>query len=193
MNTQKFKNKRIIVIHGYTASSQSHWFPWLKQALENQGAVVTIPSMPNSSEPDPVEWLQYLESLSLPLDENTIFIGHSLGCITLLKFLDVHQKEIDKIGGYILVSGFAKTLETIPSLKAYTEYQLDYDALISMTKHRASIISSNDEIVMPDHSIDLANLLHTETIFVENAGHFLERDGYKEFADILAILEKMNL
>lgn len=191
MNNQDFNNKHIIIIHGYTASPQSHWFPWLKKYLENQGAVVTIPAMPNSSDPDPVEWLQYLEQLSLPLDANTILIGHSLGCITGLRFLEKHRKEIDQIGGYILVSGFAETLETIPSLKGFTDYQLDDDALISITEHRASMISSNDEIVKPEYSVKLANRLQIQKLYVENAGHFLDRDGYTELADIFPVLEQM--
>lgn len=191
MNKQNFQNKRVIIVHGYAASPQSHWFPWLKKTLENQGAVVTVACMPNSSTPDPVEWLQFLENLSLPLDENTIFIGHSLGCITVLNYLNKYSKEIDKIGGYILVSGFDETLETLPSLKKHTDCKLDYTALVSLTEQRISIISSNDGIVNPKLSENLARLLKTDTVHVKNAGHFLDRDGYKEFTDILSVLEVM--
>ena len=26
--------KKVFIIHGFQASAQSHWFPWLKQQLE---------------------------------------------------------------------------------------------------------------------------------------------------------------
>lgn len=191
MANQDFENKHIIIVHGYTASPQSHWFPWLKKKLESQGAVVTIPAMPNSSDPNFAEWLQYLEGLSLSIDQNTIFIGHSLGCITVLRFLEKHRKEIDQIGGYLLVAGFAETLANIPFLKTFTEDQLDDNTLISITEHRVSMISLNDEIVKSEYSVNLANRLQTQKLFVENAGHFLDRDGYKELADIFPILEEM--
>ncbi|CAI3923844.1 MULTISPECIES: alpha/beta hydrolase [Commensalibacter] len=55
MNKQNFRNKNVVIVHGYAAPSQSHWFPWLKETLESQVAVVTIACMPNSSTPDPVE------------------------------------------------------------------------------------------------------------------------------------------
>lgn len=197
MDTQVFKNKKILIVHGYHASSQSHWFPWLKAILEQQGATVYIPNLPNSSFPDPVEWLQCLEDMPFSIDEYTLCIGHSLGCITLLKFLDTHKQQLHKIGGYILVSGFSKIFdkglssEEFALLQEHTNYQLDYKEVMNITDHRVSIVSSNDYLVTPDLSLELAKALHTKIVMVENAGHFLGRDGYYEFHDILSVLQTM--
>ncbi|WP_152534187.1 MULTISPECIES: alpha/beta hydrolase [Commensalibacter] len=62
-----------------------------------------------------------------------MFISHSLGCVSVLNFVNKSCKEIDRIGGYILVSGFTEPLETLPFLKRHTDSKLDYKALLSFT------------------------------------------------------------
>lgn len=48
----KLKTKNIYIIHGFTASSQANWFPWIKKQLELKGSDVFIPDMPNSNNPN---------------------------------------------------------------------------------------------------------------------------------------------
>ncbi|KLN45541.1 esterase, partial [Providencia rettgeri] len=50
---------------------------------------------------------------------------------------------------------------------------------------RISIISTNDEIVSPSSSKALAEALKTQVILEENAGHFLDREGYTAFKTLL--------
>ncbi|MEX0447273.1 alpha/beta hydrolase [Xenorhabdus sp. SGI246] len=52
-----------------------------------------------------------------------------------------------------------------------------------------SIISSNDEIVSPQSSYALANSLQTEIINIENAGHFLDRDGFTRLLPVYDVLK----
>lgn len=189
INNQCLQNKKIIIVHGYTASPQKNWFPWLKVQLEQLGASVIVPEMPDSEAPDPTRWLQHLQDSQIELDADTILIGHSLGCITLLRFLMAQQQQNPKIDGYILVSGFANEQQTLPELKEHTNLTLDYPYLKSVSDNRISIISSNDSIVSPQSSITLADLLETNVITVENAGHFLDREGFNEFPLILDILK----
>lgn len=189
INNQYLKNKKIIIIHGYTASPQKNWFPWLKVQLEQLGASVFVPEMPDTQAPNPMHWLQHLQDSQIKLDADTILIGHSLGCITLLRFLMAQQQQNPKVGGYILVSGFADEQQTLPELKAHTNFTLNYPYLKSVSNNKVSIISSNDTIVSPQSSITLADLLETNVITVENAGHFLDREGFNEFPLILNILK----
>lgn len=109
-------------------------------------------------------------------------IGHSLGCITALRFL---QNTRQSVAGYVLVSGFDETQETLPELQHHTLEPLNYDELIQIANNRISIISTNDEIVSPRSSKALAEALKTQVIIEESAGHFLDREGYTEFKTLL--------
>lgn len=181
----KLTNKKVIIIHGYTASPEKNCFPWLKEQLEQQGVVVKVPAMPDPLSPDPQRWQQHLLDAQIELDKDTVVIGHSLGCVTLLRYLASQQQQV---GGYLLVSGFTEEQATLPELKAHTDISLDYANLKSLSDKRISIISSNDSIVSPQSSRTLATLLETEVITVENAGHFLDREGFSEFPLILKVL-----
>ncbi|PHM51360.1 RBBP9/YdeN family alpha/beta hydrolase [Xenorhabdus sp. KK7.4] len=186
-----FSGKKVIIIHGYTASPSSNWFPWLKEVLTEQGAEVIVPEMPESLSPTPEEWAKKLMEIAPNVDDNTIFIGHSLGCVALLRHLEAIKDSTDKIGGYILVSAFDSVQSTMPELASFTLQPLNYAFLCEVTAHRVSIISSNDEIVSPESSHALANSLQTEIINIENAGHFLDREGFIRLLPVYDALKAM--
>lgn len=96
------KSTNIYVIHGYTSSSQAEWFPWLKEQFKNSQVKIDILNMPDSDDPHLEPWLKHLRKNVLDIDENTIFIGHSLGCVTALRY--ILEKNI-KIKGAILFQG----------------------------------------------------------------------------------------
>ncbi|ELX8380530.1 RBBP9/YdeN family alpha/beta hydrolase [Providencia vermicola] len=183
---ENLNNKKVIIVHGYTASPEKNWFPWLKAQLEQCGASVFVPAMPDPQAPDPQRWLQFLLDANIKLDTNTVLIGHSLGCVSVLRFL---AEQRQRVGGYIFVSGFTDEQKTLPELKPHTEFIFDYPYLKSLADYRVSVISNNDQIVSPQSSRTLADNLETEVITVENAGHFLDREGFCEFPLILALLK----
>ncbi|PHM46183.1 esterase [Xenorhabdus mauleonii] len=191
-NNGLFAGKKIIVIHGYTASPASHWFPWLKEVLTAQGAEVVIPEMPDSSSPKPESWANALMNIAADIDENTLLISHSLGSITTLRHLEAIRSESLRIGGYIWVAGCDSSQKTLPELDAFfTNEPLDYSYLRGLTEHRVSIISANDEIVSPQSSYALAHALQTEIITIENGGHFLDRDGFTRLLPVYDALVAM--
>ncbi|CAM3812427.1 RBBP9/YdeN family alpha/beta hydrolase [Xenorhabdus thuongxuanensis] len=187
----RFSGKKIIIVHGHTASPSSHWFPWLKEKLTEQGAEVIIPTMPDTSSPKPEAWAKMLMDIAPEADEDSIFVGHSLGCITLLRHLESMRSQHLRIGGYILVSGFDSPQITLPELDFFTVEPLDYAFLREVTEHRFSLISSNDEIISPQFSLALAHSLQTEVINIDNGGHFLDRDGFTRLLPVYDILENM--
>ncbi|EPQ7202155.1 RBBP9/YdeN family alpha/beta hydrolase [Providencia stuartii] len=182
---ESLKGKKFVIVHGYTASPEKNWFPWLKAELASLGALVYVPEMPEPLSPEPLKWQQHLKNLAIEIDENTLFIGHSLGCVTVLRFLEQQVAKGNKVGGYILVAGFDQEQRTLPELKPHTLSRLDYPYLIDIADKRISIISTNDWVVSPQSSQTLAKALQTEVIIEEEAGHFLDREGYTEFPTLL--------
>ena len=111
--------KKIYIIHGYNASANRHWFPWLEQELTSDKNIsVKVLDIPSPTEPKLGEWIGKLSESIDKLGQNIFFIAHSLGCIALLGYLET-LKELPKIGGIILVSGFNKKLENIPELNNF--------------------------------------------------------------------------
>jgi predicted alpha/beta hydrolase family esterase len=86
------KAKNILFIHGWEASPHEHWFPKAKEKFEKAGYKVYIPEMPGNYFPKKEKWLEIVGNLHP--DKNWILIGHSLGGVTVLKYLENAQKPI---------------------------------------------------------------------------------------------------
>lgn len=190
MNKQYFNGKQVVIVHGYTASPSANWFPWLRETLIAEGAEVLSPPMPDSQAPQPLAWAQTLAKLLPYADTSTFLIGHSLGCIALMHHLQ-SMPSGTRVGGYVLVSGFDCGLSTLPELAAFMSSPLDYAVLRQRAVRRASIISTDDAIVAPQASHQLAAALDTRVVEVSRGGHFLDRDGYTSLPPAYEALRAM--
>ena len=180
----------VYIVHGYTASSQAEWFPWLKDKLIEIGTTVTVFDMPNPNAPVPMEWDAYLENNIAECGESTFFVGHSLGCIALLRYLE-KQAVTTKIGGVILVSGFLEPVPTLPMLDSFLKQDLNTPKLIKMVEKRLVISSPKDWIVDYQYSSKLAKQMKARLITVESGGHFIAQEGFTEFPLVYDELCKM--
>ncbi len=98
-----FNMKKVYMIHGWGGSSGGDWFPWLKKELEKRKIHVYAFDMPDTEHPRIDEWVKELEYRIDEIDEETYFIGHSIGCQTILRFLEKLHKN-KKIGGCLFVA-----------------------------------------------------------------------------------------
>lgn len=138
--------KTVYIIHGYRANPESHWFPWLKDKLSAEGAHVFVLPMPNSKEPDVKVWGDFLDANIQSHDEDTFFVAHSLGCITLLHHL---EHVTNPIGGFVLASAFSDPLPDLPELNAFTSLGYSPEHTVKIVKHRSVVVSLNDYLVPP--------------------------------------------
>lgn len=180
---------KAVIIHGYTSHCDAEWFPWLKTRLERDGLMPYIPEMPDSDHPVLQDWLNQLEREIPVFDEDTLLIGHSLGCITLLRYL---QRKKTKIGGLILVSGFigrnpmrAQSRE----LSAFTDAPLDLPLIERLAPRRMTITARNDDIVPSACTVEMAEQLRTDLIVLNEGGHFIARDGYTRFPVLYQVIQ----
>lgn len=102
--------KRAFLIHGWEGDPEEEWRPWLKKELEKKGFEVYVPAMPDTATPTMEKWVPFLAEIVGKPDENCYFVGHSLGCITILRYLET-LNEGEKVGGVVLVAGFGHDLE----------------------------------------------------------------------------------
>ena len=182
-------NKHVYIIHGYAASPTDHWFPWLKQKLETQGATVTVLALPDSQSPTVEAWDQYLKNnVALP-DKNTFFVAHSLGCITLLRYLSA-LPEHSRVGGITIVSGFAEPLQERPQLNPFVKEGYAVEKVKRISGQYDVIASKNDSIVPYVLTKHLAQQLGANLTSLENGGHFLAREGFQQFDTVYDVVER---
>lgn len=185
------KKINIYAVHGYTSSNDTEWFPWLKEQFNNTSVNVCIPKMPDSNNPCFEEWIGKLKSTITNMDENTILIGHSLGCVTLLQYI---LQENIKIKGAILVSGFIREnpmkVQT-EGLSQFVDKDLDIEIIKELIPIKRVITAIDDDIVPSKATMSLANELEAELIVLKNGKHFIARDGYTEFPVLLKELNKI--
>src|SRR4030067_3170430 len=105
----EFKN-RLIMVHGWAGTPTGGWFPWLASEMGQRGWKVLVPAMPNTNNPKQAEWVPFLKQIVGKVDKNTFMVGHSLGCVTILRFLESLPSE-EQIGGVVLVAGVDNPLK----------------------------------------------------------------------------------
>lgn len=181
----------IYVIHGYTSSSKSEWFPWLKEQFKEKNIKVYIPDMPDSDDPHLEPWLEHLRKNIVTVDENTIFIGHSLGCVTILRY--ILEKNI-KIKGAIFVSGFINEnpmKKQTEGLQEFMEGDLDISRIKNLIPSMTVITAVDDDIVPTKATQKLAQALDAHLIVLEEGKHFIARDGYTDFPILLNKIKEL--
>ncbi|MDG4944603.1 RBBP9/YdeN family alpha/beta hydrolase [Staphylococcus agnetis] len=167
------------IAHGYHADPYQHWFPWLKNVLEIEGHDVKVIKFPNPDTPRVEEWIPAMNEQVQHLNHDTLFVAHSLGVITTLKFLN--DADISSIGGVSLVSGFKDRLPHMPELDAFVDQHIDYDALKIKLNHRFCIAAKNDTIVPFSYTAKLSDVLGAKLYVQEEGGHFCREDGFESF------------
>lgn len=171
------KKSRLIIVHGFMATPADHWFGWLKERAEALGMTVIIPQMPDSGAPDAQRWQETLRQQVGEVDDGTYFVGHSLGCITALRYLS-RRLDKERAGGIIMVSGFSEPVPVLPELDAFTAAPLDNLENLTGITRRAVIASLNDDIVAAEYSLRLSQQLNAPLYGLPDGGHFLDRDGF---------------
>lgn len=188
---QRRAAKGVVLVPGYGANPASDWFPWLSRSISEKFALpTTTVKMPNPKIPRLRAWLSALQSQVGTIDEGTYFIAHSLGCITLLRFLESLPDGLC-VGGVILVSCFDEPLRLLPIVNSFTAVRPDYGAIVSRVG-KSLVISSTSDILVPQRlSEKVRDSLGADFLQIPNAGHFSAFDGYTEFPQLLDAFTSM--
>ncbi len=173
------------IIHGSYGNPYKNWIHWLKTQLSKRKLNGLVPSFPTPYKQDYESWSKLLKVYHEIgyITENTTFITHSLGGIFVIKFLIENQIKIKKI---ITVAGFNIFFDDDQSL--YDTFYLSDKQLINVKNLCSKIIciySDNDPYVPKEKAELFANNLNAAEILINNAGHFNEKTGYKEFKELL--------
>lgn len=191
------KNKRVFLIHGWGGYPEEGWRPWLKNELEKRGFEVYVPVMPDTEHPRANAWLKELKNAVGVPNKDCYFVGHSLGCITILRYLETLQ-EGQKIGGAVLVAGFTDIKitidkdEDINEIKTFFEQEVNFKKIKTHCKKFIAIHSDNDPYVPLRYADILKEKLEAKVIIEHNMKHFSGDDGITELPIALNSILKME-
>ena len=189
--------KRAFIIHGWGGNPNEPWLKWLKLQLGSKGFEATNLEMPDTWHPKISEWVGKLNESVGNTDRDTYFVGHSIGCQAVMRYLE--QLPVDqKVGGVIFVAGwFNLTDETWD--EEYTEdiaaewikTPINFEKIKQHLDKFVLINSDNDPYVPLSDAELFRNNLGTEIIILNKKGHIAGDDGVTELPVVLEELLKM--
>ena len=191
--------KRVFIIHGWDGYPEEGWFPWLKRELEKKDFRVTVPAMPEAVAPKIETWVAHLAKVVGQVDENTFFVGHSIGCQTILRYLE--SLPTDQIaGGVVLVAGWINRLngdlspKELVIAKPWIETPINLLRVKQMAKKFTAIFSDNDEFtrLTTENEEIFKNQLGAKVIEEHNKGHFSGSDGVTKLPSVLKAITEMG-
>jgi predicted alpha/beta hydrolase family esterase len=181
--------KRVFIVHGWEADPNCNWFPWLKDELDKNGLVAQVPAMPNTNHPQALAWVDYLQELIGAPNEDIILVGHSLGAITILKYLN-GLLEAEKIGGVILVAGSTQNPGFL-ELDGFFVEPLDFEKIKKTCDNFVVIHSDNDPVVPVEMGKAMSDNLQAEFILMPGLGHLNAGNGLFQLPIALEKIVKM--
>lgn len=132
-----------------------------------------------------------MESLS----EETYFIGHSISCQTIMRYL---ENKTSKIGGILFVAPWLELLpyaikdeDSYKTAEPWINTSIDFEKIKKITDNIRCIFSSDDYFVSINQEKEFKDKLNAKTLVVENKGHISEEDDVFELQEIL--MEAKNM
>ena len=179
--------KHVVIVHGFKGTPDTNWKPWLKCELETDGFLVDVPAMPDTEHPDVSAWVDTL-SRTVGDAEGVYLIGHSLGCIAILKYLESLSDQ-HKVKACVFVAGFSQRFDGYEGgHDSFFAKSLDWDKVKSHCDTFIAVHSKDDPNVGFDQLKIFEDNLGAKTILVDGMGHFGSADGVFEVQLIKEVL-----
>ncbi len=188
-------NKKVYIVHGWGSNSKSKKFIWLKNELEKKNFEVVLLDMPDTLRPKIEAWVGKLkEVVGLP-DENIFFVGHSIGCQTIMRYLQTLPVDM-KVGGAVFIAGWFKIEglekegeEAIAVGRPWIETPIDFEKVRSVCQKISVFLSDNEPYgYIEENKKIFEDKLGAKVIMEHNKGHFTEDDG---IIDLPYVLEEL--
>lgn len=190
--------KRVIIVHQWCGTPKTDFYPWLKKELEKRNFKVIVPVMPDTNHPKIKSWKNKLNKTIIKPDKNTFFIGHSVGCQTILRYLESLPNS-SKVGGVIFVAGWFNLTREVTSdkdqyktAKPWMNTKINFNKILKHTKNFTAIFSNNDPYVPLSDSKIFKNKLKANIILEKNKGHFTQDDKIRKVPKVLKEFLKLT-
>jgi len=198
----------VFIIHGSFGNPKGNWFPWLKEVLQAKEYDVYVPAFPvedyaaftEKLKKDPQSkankqnlknWMKTFEKYIPKVDEDTIFVAHSIGPVFVLRVLE----RIDvQVRGCIFVSPFLGRIgidEFDAVNSTFVDPPLSWSKVRQNCK-RFYVISSDDDPYVPVELFeDFAQSVGVQREIIKGGKHLNAESGYTTFPRLVKITDEL--
>ena len=172
-----------IIIPGLHNSNEEHWQTLFEKADSTNYKRV---QQENWNEPDCENWINQIENeLKDLIHSEIILIGHSIGCIAIVKW---YEKFGHSIKGALLVA---------PSDSERDDYPKYINGFVPIPKNTLPfqtivVASDNDHVTTIERSREFAQNWGSKFVVLENAGHIEPKSGFGDWPEGLAFIEVLE-
>ncbi len=162
---------RLIILHCFGKTSRDRWYRSVGNAVTDIFDIV-LPDLPNPDTGRMSEWLPVLQALKP--DQQTVLVGHSLGGLLILRYLET---ATEPVAGFYTVAAPIGTLDRDDLLETgFFDRELGWEA-IKHNANRRFIIASTDDATVPfEQAQEIAKRVDGELIQFSDKGHFKQDD-----------------
>jgi uncharacterized protein len=190
---------RVFIIHGWGGHPDEAWFPSVKRELEERGFEVEIPTMPDvDGNPEIESRVNFLKDFVGVPDEDIHFIGHSIGCQTIARYLETLPAET-RVGGAVFVAGWF-TLKDLDDYEEedrqvampWIETPIDYEKVRSICPKSVAIFTKDDPFVDIGNARFYEERFGSKIITLESGGHLNDESNTKALPQVIIAMEEIN-
>lgn len=172
-------SERVFIIHGWSGSPDEPLLKWLREELESKDIDVVALKMPETDEPKVNYWINFLAKEVGGIDEGTYFIGHSMGCQAIMRYLEM-VKGNKRAGGAVFIAPWLHLTnldeDDVSIAKPWLE-EINLENVKRKANEYVAIFSDNDPFVPLSDAEIFKDKLEAKIIIEKNKGHFSEDDG----------------
>lgn len=179
----------VFIFHGTSGSPEGNWFPWLKKELENLGIEVFVPKFPTPEGQSLESWLKAFEPYQKYVNENSIFVGHSMGPALIWRLL---ERRTSPVKAAILVAPFDDFLG-LPDfdklVESFVNKPFDWQKIKQNCPKFTVFASDNDPYIPFKQTERIVKSLGIELKLIKGGKHLNSESGYLQFP---ALLDEIN-
>ncbi|MBI4133020.1 alpha/beta hydrolase [Candidatus Uhrbacteria bacterium] len=136
--------RKVYIVHGWGGASIGPQISWIKERAEKKGFAAYALAMPDTENPVIERWVNKLREVVEGPDQNTYFIGHSIGGQAIMRYL-VTLPEHTRIGGVIFLAGWfvlnnLEDAEAEKTAQPWVETPIDFGLLKKKTDKYVAIL-----------------------------------------------------
>jgi len=166
---------------------------WLGEQGRKLGFETTVVDMPNPEVPTIDAWVKHLDSVVMYPDENTCFVGHSIGLQAILRYIQssdtIKTGSILGIAPWFTLTGIDEP-EDKDIVRPWIENPIDFIKLKKIIPSFTAVFSDNDPFVPLKENQELFKKnLNAKIIVEQGKGHFTEDDGVVDLPSVVEVMQ----
>lgn len=186
-------NKNVFIMHGMRGSLDFSFGIRLKEELVKMNYEIVQPSFTTGENITMVSWIEEMDNIKNAINDNTIFVCHSLSCLFIIKYCilnNIKNKLIISVAGGVckeseIFKGFEHLIPFIPTVAEFEEF-------CRLNNIVYNIYSDNDHIYNLTQLERYTEATCATPIFLPNKGHFGASSGVVDIPEIIEIISKHN-